>query len=179
MSMCVVEIQGSCTQNLKDASGKSMATLKNAFAGQKQAITAPGLALLTLRYQLKREGCLFVSVFFSRRFFRPRAAPLPPFPLRGCTEKSITQHFFPRVKHAPTRRACLCVWLTHTRAHCIGLPAFFPCVKICDVLPHAQVRFKLAWCGNVFFLIFSVFSLRCFFFKMPHQEMNCQKQTDY
>lgn len=58
---------------------RRLATLKNAFGRQKQAITAPGLALLTLRYQLKREGCFFVSVF-SADTFSGRGRPPAPAP---------------------------------------------------------------------------------------------------
>lgn len=85
-------------------------------AKQKDAITTPGLALLTLRYQLKWWGA-FSSRFFQQTVFRSRAPPqLPPWTPFCCTEKSITQHFFPRVKHALTRTLCVCVWDAHSRA---------------------------------------------------------------
>lgn len=85
---------------------QALTTLKR-IRETKAGYYEPGLALLTLRYQLKREGCLFVSVFSADGFSGRERPPLPQ-PPRGCTEKSITQHFFPRVKHAPTRR-WLCV----------------------------------------------------------------------
>lgn len=56
--------------------GVRLARLKNASTKQRDPITTPGLALLTLRYQLKRRGA-FSSRFFQQTVFRPRAPPPP------------------------------------------------------------------------------------------------------
>lgn len=118
-----------------------MATLKNAFARQKQAITAPGLALLTLRYQLKREGCLFVSVFFSRRFFRPRAStptflPNPPWLYRKINNAAL---FSARKACTDTARGCVCARHAHTRALHWVATIFSIRIKICSQR-HSRLR---------------------------------------
>lgn len=69
-----------------------------------------GISPIDTTLPIKKDGVAFRLGFFQQTVFQAAGASLCPLkPPRGRTEKSITQHFFPRVKHAPTRPVYVCV----------------------------------------------------------------------
>lgn len=71
----------------------------------KSRLLRPGISPIDTTLPIKKGGVPFRLGFFQQTVFQAAGVPplCPFYPPRGCTEKSITQHFFPRVKHAPTR----------------------------------------------------------------------------
>lgn len=97
------KVQKLCHSN---SPGNTEKCIRETKAGYYQ----PGLALLTLRYQLKTEGCLFVSVFSADGFSGRGRTPSP----HPCRYRKINNAVLFSSRKACT--ACLCGARTHAHA---------------------------------------------------------------